>query len=182
MSVLESTKHLEEELTPEDLEELPVVPPEQETIPVVVVTSPSVALVRRANPAASLTQQLGGTQAVGAISGRLFADLAGDGVFSAEKPALEGRLVFLDLNNNGVLDEGEPTTVTNANGDYSFSGLPLRTYQVRQVLSRGDVQTLPSESQPWEVRLDNSRHDAGGRNFGNLNVPLRSPPGAAPVV
>ena len=168
----------EEESRP--TEELPIVPPTPDSGRVVVVTAP-LALSRRLDPAAVLTQQVGGTDAVGAISGTLFADLNGDGIFGPDKPPLAGRLVFLDLNNNGILDDGEPVTVTNSNGEYTFSGLPLQTYQVRQLLPRGDVQTLPAESQPWEVRLDNSRHDAGGRNFGNLNVPLRATPAPVPA-
>jgi hypothetical protein len=164
-------------------QELPIEPPQAELVPGVKLPLALLPVIRRANPAATLVQQLGGTGAVGAISGRLFADLNGDGIFSADKPPLEGRLVFLDLNDNGVLDEGEPVTVTNANGEYSFSGLHLQTYQVRQLLVAGDTQTLPAENRAWEVRLDNSQYDAGGRNFGTVYMPRRAgPPTRAPAL
>lgn len=154
-----------------------VVPPEPE-LPVVVNPirqTPQVPV--RDRLALALIQEVGGTAAVGAISGKLFADLNGDGLFEEGKPPLAGRTVFLDLNNNGILDEGEPVAVTNENGEYSFSGLSLRTYQVRQLLVSGDVQTMPAENNPYEVRLDGSRHDVGGKDFGNLYTPRRNAPG-----
>jgi hypothetical protein len=172
----------EEEHPESKTEELPIVPPQLATIPTVTLPLALAPVLRRANPAATLIQQLGGTQAVGAISGRLFNDLSGDGIFSPDKPPLEGRLVFLDLNDNGVLDDGEPVTMTNANGEYTFSGLRLQTYQVRQLLVSGDTQTLPAENRAWEVRLDNSQYDAGGKNFGSLYSPRRSAPPKLPAV
>ena len=39
------------------------------------------------------------------------------------EPGLAGQTVFLDLNNNGILDSGEPTAITNASGAFSFTGL-----------------------------------------------------------
>jgi hypothetical protein len=162
-------------------QELPIEPPQLEVIATVKLPLALAPVLRKANAAATLLQQVGGTGAVGAISGRLFADLNGDGIFSADKPPLEGRLVFLDLNDNGVLDEAEPVTTTNSNGEYSFSGLHLQTYQVRQLLVSGDTQTLPAENRAWEVRLDNSQHDAGGRNFGNIYAPRRAIPPKPPV-
>jgi hypothetical protein len=154
-----------------------VVPPEPELtrIPRLYLSTPVVPL--RDRLAVALIEQVGGTSAVGAISGKLFADLNGDGQYQPGKPPLAGRMVFLDLNNNGILDEGEPVAVTNSNGEYSFSGLSLRTYQVRQILASGDVQTLPAENNAYEVRLDSIRHDIGGRDFGNLYTQRRATPG-----
>jgi hypothetical protein len=164
-------------------QEFPLVPPLPESAVGVSTSSLAVpAVPPRSSAAATLIQQLGGTQSVGAISGRLFADLNGDGTFDPGKPPLAGRLVFLDLNGNGILDEGEPVATTNSNGEYSFTSLPLQTYQVRQLLSSGDVQTLPPENRAYEVRLDNTRHDVGGRNFGDLYSPRRTAPAPVPSV
>ena len=63
--------------------------------------------------------------------------------------------------------------MTDENGEYTFSGLRLRTYQVRQLMVRGDTQTLPAENGAYEVRLDAVRHDVGGRDFGSLSAPQR---------
>jgi hypothetical protein len=157
-------------------EEIPIVPPERLDSLEVMLRQAVPQSPRRDDPAATLIEQIGGSGGVGAISGKLFADLNGDGLFEVGKPPLAGRLIFLDLNNNGVLDPGEPTAITNDNGEYSFTNLPLQTYQVRQLVPGGDVQTLPPENRAYEVRLDNVRHDVGGRDFGNLNAPRRGSP------
>ena len=61
------------------------------------------------------------------IHGTKFEDLDGDGVWDKEgpgaEPGLPGVTVFLDLDQDGRLDEGEPSTVTAADGSYSFTGL-----------------------------------------------------------
>ena len=41
------------------------------------------------------------------------------------------------LNNDGVADPSEPTTLTNASGDYSFISLPAGDYEVTEVLPGG---------------------------------------------
>jgi len=84
----------------------------------------------------------------GEIRGKSFQDLDGDGVKEAGEPGREGLTIFLDLNSNGTFDTGEPSTVTNSNGDYSFTGLdPFLSYTVGQVQaeldSAGFTQTSP---------------------------------------
>lgn len=48
--------------------------------------------------------------------------------------------VFADLNGNGLWDDGEPTTTTDADGRYAIGGLPSGNYSLR-------VQTQPA----WQV-------------------------------
>jgi serine-aspartate repeat-containing protein C/D/E len=80
----------------------------------------------------------------GSISGQKFNDLNGDGVRQAGEPVLSGLTVFLDTNNNGVLDNGETSTTTDANGNYTFPNLGPGTYLVREMLQPGIVQTTPN--------------------------------------
>jgi hypothetical protein len=40
--------------------------------------------------------------------------------------------VYLDMNNNGVMDPGEPTATTGPDGHYQFTDLAAGTYTVRQ--------------------------------------------------
>lgn len=78
------------------------------------------------------------------IGGTAFVDYNLDGVRGPGERGLAGLTVYLDLNNNGDLDIGEPSTVTSADlfftptvneaGNYSFSHLPAGTYKVREVV------------------------------------------------
>ncbi len=56
---------------------------------------------------------------------------------------LAGVTVFLDTNQNGILDPGEVSTVTNAQGDYTFTGLAPGTYPVAEVPPQGWQQASP---------------------------------------
>ena len=75
------------------------------------------------------------------ISGVVWNDQDADGSRELGEPLLDGVTVFLDLDNNGVHDVGEPTTVTNASGFYRFDGLASGTFDVRVTPA-----TLPSGS------------------------------------
>lgn len=55
-----------------------------------------------------------------------------------------GETVYLDQNDNGVPDSGEPTTTTDSNGSYSFTGLAAGTYNVREVVPSGDSELSPA--------------------------------------
>src|SRR5262249_43487707 len=78
------------------------------------------------------------------ISGFKFNDLNDTGVEDPGEPGLAGGSIFLDLDGNGVLDPGEPSTVTDANGNFTFTGLAPGTYLVREVVPAGFVQTTPN--------------------------------------
>ena len=56
-----------------------------------------------------------------------------------------GETVYLDANNNGLLDPTELSTTTDNTGSYQFSNVPVGAYIVRQVLPSGIAQTLPAK-------------------------------------
>ena len=56
-----------------------------------------------------------------AVAGRAFVDANGDGAYDGTDTPLAGQTVYLDLNNDGALDNGEPSTTTAANGTYAFA-------------------------------------------------------------
>ncbi len=79
----------------------------------------------------------------GDIQGSKWNDLNGDGQWGAAEPGLGGWTVYLDQNQNGQLDGNEVSTVTDANGNYSFTALTPGNYTVAEVLQPGWKQTYP---------------------------------------
>jgi protocatechuate 3,4-dioxygenase beta subunit len=121
------------------------------------------------------------------ISGSKFADLDGNGSQDAGEPDLSGWTIALYTSTNGVLSTSPiRTTVTNSNGDYTFTGLsPLpagSSYVVAEVLQAGWLQTSPPSSRPDTLTLpDGSRAyivsgaagtTASNRDFGNFQLGL----------
>ena len=88
-----------------------------------------------------------GNYLAGEIHGYKWDDLNGDGVWDAGEPGLNGWTIYLDLNNNDMLDGGEPTAITmndgTHDGAYWFTDLAPGDYAVREVLPTGWMQTYP---------------------------------------
>ena len=103
------------------------------------------------------------------ISGRKFEDKDGDRKFDFNEPGLSGWTIYLDANNNGQLDAGETSVVTDKDGKYSFSNLSAGTYHVREVLKSGWKQTLPSSGR-YDVTFSASSQNATGKDFGNAKL------------
>ena len=91
----------------------------------------------------------------GAIEGVKWNDLDKDGVRDNNEPGLEGWTIYLDANNNGEFDSGEQSTVTDANGEYSFTNLVPGPYTVAEVQQAGWFQTYPAVDSGGSV-LDES--------------------------
>ncbi|MFN9384180.1 MAG: SdrD B-like domain-containing protein [Pirellulaceae bacterium] len=80
----------------------------------------------------------------GDLKGTVWSDLSNDGIRDVDPttgeyldPGLGGWTIFLDLNDNALLDPTEPSTVTDDQGVYRFSNLNPDTYKVREVLPTG---------------------------------------------
>src|SRR5262249_35269858 len=83
------------------------------------------------------------------------------------EPGLPNQLVFLDSNDNGRLDQGEPTALTDSTGLYQFSNLMPGSYSVREVVPSG----LASVSSSQPVATATARNGATSTaNFGVLPV------------
>jgi VCBS repeat-containing protein len=76
---------------------------------------------------------------VGTIQGTVWNDSNGDGVRGAAESPLAGESVFVDLNNNGAIDSGEPTRVTDANGEYAFTNIHTGSYRLSDVRPAGYI-------------------------------------------
>ena len=79
------------------------------------------------------------------IRGLKWSDQDGDSRRDADEPPLAGVTVYLDANDNGVLDAGELSTVTAADGSYEFIDLLPGEYVVREVVPAGYERTYPAK-------------------------------------
>jgi ELWxxDGT repeat protein len=70
----------------------------------------------------------------GTIEGSVFLDLNKDGHQQTGEPPVEQRIVYLDLNDNGILDANEGYQRTDPTGQFAFAGLAAWTYHLREVL------------------------------------------------
>ncbi|OUL26792.1 hypothetical protein BV378_12275 [Nostoc sp. RF31YmG] len=87
-------------------------------------------------PAASETSD-------GEINGIVWNDINGDSIKGNNEPTLTGWTIYLDSNNNNLLDAGETSTLSDSQGAYKFSNLSPNTYTVAQIIQDGYKQTYP---------------------------------------
>ena len=78
------------------------------------------------------------------ITGTKFADVNGNGVFDSTESGLAGVYIYLDLDGDDRPDLGEPSAITDANGNYTIDFPAAGTYTIREVVEPGFVQTFPS--------------------------------------
>ena len=88
----------------------------------------------------------------GTISGHLFTDRDNDGgpqeFGENDQP---GRTVYVDENDDGTLDAGEPSAITGDDGDYALSSPPARTSSARCCPPAGPARRRTRAS--WMVTL-----------------------------
>jgi uncharacterized repeat protein (TIGR01451 family) len=106
------------------------------------------------------------------ISGFKYNDLNGNGAFNAGEPRLPGWTIYLDANDNNILDSGEVSVVTNSVGEYVFNNLVPGTYIVREVQQPGWTQTQPGFGAAFKYTVTlNANNPTAARNFGNRELP-----------
>jgi uncharacterized repeat protein (TIGR01451 family) len=110
----------------------------------------------------------------GEINGIKFHDRNGNGAQDTGDEPLAGWTIYLDLNNNKSWESGEPKTVTDANGFYTFSVIPDADrsdpdndpYFVREEMQGGWVQTAPSDGY-FQCEVSAATPQYTGLKFGN---------------
>ncbi len=107
----------------------------------------------------------------GEISGTKYFDGNADGNFDNGESPLAGATVYLDANDNGILDIDETKTVTGADGSYFFQVEP-GTYIVRSDVSTGSVATEPLSPESYTVVVEIGR-ETSNCNFG-ITLPVPS--------
>lgn len=124
--------------------------------------------------------ETGGQTNTGSITGVVFNDGNSNTVMDEGEAQLSGWVVYLDTNDNGNLDSGEPTKTTAS--PYVFSNLADGTYTVREVVQDGWSQTLPTSPDNFKYTVTISGGAAvTGKNFGNYQRPGGGSIGASSV-
>jgi len=80
---------------------------------------------------------------VGAVYGTKFADTNGNGVQNSGEPGLENWIIFVDADGDGVREQGEQFTLTDANGDYALFDLDEGFHVIAEQPQDWAVQTHP---------------------------------------
>jgi serine-aspartate repeat-containing protein C/D/E len=99
-----------------------------------------------------------------AVTGAVFADLDGDGTRGPTEPRLIGWQVFLDRDNDGQFDVGEPTATSDGLGAYTLSGLTPGAAKVVEVVQAGYAATQPTGGR---VSVTLSAGQTTVQSFGN---------------
>lgn len=111
---------------------------------------------------------LSGTGAT--VGGMVYNDLDASGRLKHGDAGLSGWQVFVDVNNDGRLDQSEPVAVTDAAGNWSISGLAAGIYTIREVPQANWRQTSPAAI---VVRVG-PHSKISHRNFGNTQAAVVS--------
>ncbi|MDB9522255.1 Calx-beta domain-containing protein [Dolichospermum circinale CS-1225] len=101
---------------------------------------------------------------LGSIQGSKWNDVNGNGIWDTGERALAGWTIYIDSVTNGQLDPWEISTVTNADGKYTFSNLGPGEYAILEVNQTGWIQTFPTT--PYALNLK-AGEKLTGINFGN---------------
>ncbi len=100
-------------------------------------------------------------------------DVNGNGLRDPGEGVISGVRLYLDLDGDQRIDIGEPSAKTNDRGEYSLTFPGPGTYNIREVVEPGYVQTFPNAASGFQHQVivtGNAAVDApnlAGLNFGN---------------
>jgi hypothetical protein len=90
----------------------------------------------------------------GKITGTVYNDSNGNGSLTTGEAGLASRTVFLDTDNDGVVDANEYQTTTNATGQFTFTLPPNASgYNVKAIRPSGWNQTQPTANAGIKLTL-----------------------------
>jgi hypothetical protein len=109
----------------------------------------------------------------GELKGKLWFDLNHNTLHDDNEETLSDWTVYLDYNNNGERDPGEPNATTDESGQYTFSSLLPGGYAVAEEVPYGWVQTFPkNQSLGTEEVFTNMGWVYEGDNHGGSTIAL----------
>jgi probable HAF family extracellular repeat protein len=146
----------------------------------VTITIPSPVVITITETIGITDHVIVSPEALATISGVKWEDGDGDGVQDAGEALLPNVTIYLDLNDNGVLDLGEPTTTTDTSGRYEFAGLVSGEWVVREIVPGGYRQTFPASNDGAHRVSLASGANFTEADFGNQPI-LNLPPVIEPI-
>ena len=114
------------------------------------------------------------------LNGNLVGDVLSS--LSFTENGLEDVEIYVDINGNGALDQGEPVTTTDSDGNYKLDAdIPaFGTYELREVEPTGYTQTEGNHF----ITFDQDGQEFKSLNFGNTKSavkPIDPPPAQLPT-
>jgi hypothetical protein len=102
----------------------------------------------------------------GEKSGLKFEDLDADGAAQeAGEPGLAGWTIYVDYDNDSILDQDEPSAVTGVDGKYTIKGVKPGEWTVREVLQKAWTCSYPNPCNYVEKFYSQAKFT--GNDFGN---------------
>jgi hypothetical protein len=114
------------------------------------------------------------------VSGNVFDDANGNGRRDGHEAGLSGCAVFIDLNHDGRHERGEPITLTNRSGNFTFGGLSPGRYSLMEIVPRGIRESDPSGKRYYSITLAAGQHRTG-YDFGDAPI-VRPKASALPAI
>jgi hypothetical protein len=107
------------------------------------------------------------------VTGTVVGDDNGNGARDSGEGGLAGIAVFADLDGNGTLDAGEPSTTTASDGSYKLGGLKPGGYVIRHVLIQdGRTCSAPVPGCNYNLTLRSNGSETN-KDFYDVNVVQR---------
>lgn len=99
------------------------------------------------------------------LSGTRWLDLDADGIRETGEPGIEGSIIYLDLDGDGLFDNMvDQFTTTNEDGEFTLGGVAPGKYALRAAFEPGFDQTFPEL--PSHVVFASSGDQLDGLDFG----------------
>ena len=113
------------------------------------------------------TQSFANTDTI-VIKGKVWNDSNRDGIINNGEGGIPGWMLYIDHNNNSILDKGDDWTLSDTNGNYRFSNLPAGTYHVGAVPVSTWKPTSPGSG--FRTITLGPAGTASNKNFGEKRV------------